>query len=120
METGEDEEAGKYINMIRKRAGMPDINSSGASLRDAVRHERRIELMGEDHRFYDIRRWMIDPQVMNGWATGVDIRTAHGATQPVYNVINVEEREWHNRWYFLPIDINEINKNVSLIQNPLY
>lgn len=120
VETGEEEEARKYINLIRTRAGMPAIHSSGAELREAVRHERRIELMGEDHRFYDIRRWMIAPQVMNGWATGVDIRTAHGATQPVYNVINVEEREWHDRWYFLPIDINEMNKNESLIQNPLY
>jgi len=106
--------------MIRKRAGMPDISTTGDDLIESVRHERRIELMGEDHRFYDIRRWMIAPQVMNTWLTGVDIRTPLGATSPTYNVINVEERVWNDRWYFLPISIDEMNKNTLLVQNPLY
>ncbi len=120
LEAGFEEDARTAVNRIRKRSGMPDITVSGAALREAIRHERKIELMGEDHRFYDIRRWKIAPQVMNVWATGVDIRTPIGATQPNYTVIDVEERIWHDRWYFLPIDINEMNRNENLVQNPLY
>lgn len=119
-ELGEEEEARTYLNTIRKRAGMPDVATTGDDLIESVRHERRIELMGEDHRFYDIRRWMIAPQVMNEWLTGVDIRTPLGATTPTYNLIDVEERVWKDSWYFLPISIDEMNKNTMLIQNPLY
>ena len=70
-----------------------------------------MELMGEDQRYYDIRRWKIAPQVMNQWAKGIEIKTPYGALAPNYTIINVEERLWNTKWYFLPIDVNEINKN---------
>ena len=49
--------------MIRTRAGQPNIaaGQSQAALRAAVRHERRIELAFENHRFWDVRRWVIGP-----------------------------------------------------------
>ncbi len=59
IELGQEAEARTYINMIRTRAGQPSINSTGAALKDAYRHERRIELAFEDHRFWDVRRWVI-------------------------------------------------------------
>jgi len=64
IELGQDAEARSYINMIRKRAGQPDISPSltGGTLRQAYRHERQIELAFEDQRFWDIRRWMIGPE----------------------------------------------------------
>jgi hypothetical protein len=64
IELGQDAEARTYINMVRHRAGQPDIPGSvtGDELRQKCRHERRIELAFEDHRFWDIRRWMICPQ----------------------------------------------------------
>src|SRR3712207_7714386 len=43
------------------------------------RNERRVELVFEEHRFFDILRWMIAPQVMSTTATGVDI-TLEGAS----------------------------------------
>jgi starch-binding outer membrane protein, SusD/RagB family len=64
IELGQDAEARSYIDMIRKRAGQPDISPSltGDALRQAYRHERRIEMAFEDQRFWDIRRWMIGPE----------------------------------------------------------
>lgn len=119
MELGEEEEARRYLNMIRKRAGLPGIATSGNELRNSVRHERKIELMFEDQRFFDIRRWMIAPQVITD-GYGVDIRYHQGAEKPVYTIIHVQDRSWKDRFYFMPIKLDELNKNKLLVQNPLY
>ncbi len=125
IELQEDVEARKYINMIRKRAGMPDINESGTALRDRYRHERRIELALEDNRFYDVRRWVIGPEGYKD-ATGVEIlyelQPDHStATVPTITPGNVVQgRSWDNKAYFFPIMRDEVNKNKSLVQNPGY
>jgi hypothetical protein len=59
IETGDETEATKWINKIRFRAGMPAVTDKGADLRDRLRNERRIELVYEEHRYHDARRWMI-------------------------------------------------------------
>ena len=49
------------LNIIRKRAGMPDLKA-GLSIPDfekRYRNERRIELAFEEHRYFDVRRWKI-------------------------------------------------------------
>ena len=54
-----DAKAQEYLNMVRSRAfGNSDhnINYSGAALTDAIYHERRVELMGEGHHFFDLVR----------------------------------------------------------------
>src|SRR5690606_22479661 len=66
IELGQYDEARKYINMIRKRAFMPETDESGEALKARYRNERRIELAIEDHRFYDVRRWMIAPEAYTG------------------------------------------------------
>jgi starch-binding outer membrane protein, SusD/RagB family len=122
---GDEAEARKYINMIRQRVGMPETNESGQALIDRYRNERRVELAYEDHRYFDIRRWMIAPQVY-GDAQGVEIRgrmTANNKVIPgeaTFKVIEVQERAWQDRGYFLPIKLDEVNRNSNLVQNPLY
>ena len=59
IELGEEDEARTWLNKIRFRAGMPAITESGEALRDRYRNERRIELVYEEHRYHDARRWMI-------------------------------------------------------------
>lgn len=124
IELGEEGEARASINMIRKRAGMPDITETGGALRDRYRHERRIELAMEDNRFYDVRRWVIGPE---GYAdaTGVDIRYKLNpdhttATRPTVTPKVIQTRSWNDKAYFFPIQRDEINKNDLLIQNPGY
>jgi hypothetical protein len=124
IELGEDDEAKTYLNMIRARAGMPPITSTGAQLMDDYRNERQVELAFEDQRYYDIRRWMI-PEVGYEDAKGVSITyplLANHTTSPTpdYTIIDVQEREWNPRFYFLPISLDETNRNPLLIQNPLY
>lgn len=120
IELGKDDEARTYINMIRKRAGMPDVTESGDALRQRYRHERRIELAWEQQRYFDIRRWMIAPQAMTD-AKGINIRYAVGkTTDPSYSVSTIEERAWDNKAYLMPIYLDEMQKNDLLIQNPGY
>ncbi|WP_229253770.1 RagB/SusD family nutrient uptake outer membrane protein [Dyadobacter sp. NIV53] len=121
---GEEAEAKKYLNMIRKRAAMPDITETGAALVKRYQNERRIEMAYEEQRFFDVRRWMIAPQVYSN-ARGVEPTYKLNpdkttAAKPTYKIIEVQERKWVDRNYFLPVKLDEMNKNNKLIQNPGY
>jgi hypothetical protein len=59
---GRNPEAAQQINDIRNRAGLPNL-AANANLTEALRHEKRIELAFEPHRWFDIVRWGIGPQV---------------------------------------------------------
>lgn len=47
--------AASYVNMVRERAGLQPITSEGALL-EIIYAERRLELVGEGHRFFDLVR----------------------------------------------------------------
>jgi hypothetical protein len=124
IELGEDGEARKYINMVRKRAGMPDMTESGTALRERYRNERRIELAFEDQRFYDVRRWMIGPKAYTGAMAASIVYKLNAdkttATIPTISHKLYESYSWNDKAYFLPILRSEMNKNDKLIQNPGY
>lgn len=123
MELGQDAEARTYINMIRKRSFMPDITESGTALKDRYRNERRIELAFEDHRYFDVRRWMIAPAAYQD-GEGVSIRHKVDASGNVisttYAKIVAQDREWKPSFYLFPVKLDEMNRNANLVQNPLY
>jgi hypothetical protein len=124
IELGEDAEARTYLNMVRRRAGMPETNESGADLKARYRNERRVEMAFEDQRYFDIRRWMIAPQAYTN-AEGVEIRDKmlpnnKPAGTGTFKVIKVQDRAWNDRGYLLPIKMDEMNRNNKLVQNPLY
>lgn len=60
-ELGKTGEAMTLVNEIRHRAGFaPAVDKKAASTEEArliVRHERQVELMFEEHRYFDCRRW---------------------------------------------------------------
>lgn len=124
IELGEDEEARTYINKIRTRAGLPGLTESGMDLRSRYRNERRIELAFEEHRFYDVRRWLIAPDVYKTthiakvvYKLNPDKTTA---TIPTITSEAFEAYAWNNKAYFLPIMRAEMSKNDALTQNPGY
>lgn len=49
------------VNEVRRRAGLNDLaaNLNQIQLREAIRHERRVETPFELIRYYDMRRWKI-------------------------------------------------------------
>ncbi|WP_299098854.1 RagB/SusD family nutrient uptake outer membrane protein [uncultured Winogradskyella sp.] len=55
----DDAKAQLYLNRVRNRAfGNTDneVSALGATLTEAIYHERRVELVGEGHRFFDLVR----------------------------------------------------------------
>lgn len=55
----DDAKARLYLNQVRRRAfgdTNHDITASGAALTDFILAERRVELLGEGHRFFDLVR----------------------------------------------------------------
>jgi len=123
LSLGQEDEARTYINKVRARAGMPPVTEGGEPLLERYRNERRIELAYEEHRYFDVRRWMIAENAYQN-ATGVSVTGNMDASGNIsnrtYSVISAQDREWNPRFYFLPIKLDEINRNKELIQNPLY
>ena len=80
IETGDwqNPDVEKYINMIRNRAGMPNMDKSvyntQEKVRELYRRERRIEFAFEGKRYDDIRRWGIGNETNQG--------TIYGAWNP--------------------------------------
>jgi len=69
----DDAKAQEYLNMVRRRAFGDlnhDITYSGAALTDAIYHERRVELMGEGHYFFDLVRTGRAASQIEGFTAG--------------------------------------------------
>lgn len=112
----------KYVNLVRKRAGLPNLPQglSKEEMREKIKHERRIELAFETHRFFDVRRWKDAAVSENRPIHSLNIFAgAHKQDDAFYKRIKVENRIFNSpKHYFFPIEQNEINKNVyNLMQN---
>ncbi len=110
------------LMLVRNRAsmGLPDPDASSVdSFRNAVKHERRIELAFEDHRYWDLIRWKDAVEVLNKPLTGVAI-TKNGESYS-YKTVNVADRVFQERNYYLPFTRVEVeNSKGTLEQNPNY
>ncbi len=109
----EEGNARNAMNLIRRRAGMPDVTETGAALLAKYRNERRVELALEGHRLWDVRRWMIGTE---GYANARGVKVINNE----YKEFDFETRAWKNSHYLIPIPRTEMNKNSALIQNPGY
>jgi len=134
---GDETTAKDWLNKIRFRAGMPAITETGAALVARYQNERNIEMLFEEQRFYDTRRWMIAPETQGQKVRIMTIsgklkagktvtvyrfdKTNYDYTYKVQNIESgVENRSWDDKLYFPPIKLDEMKKNNKLIQNPGY
>lgn len=113
----------KYLNLIRERAGIPEYGSQSleapsdqSDMREAIRKERRVELFVESVRYFDLRRWLLAEDKLDGPFYGMDINARDEAD--FYNVVEFENRVFRPQDYLWPIPQDEINANPSLTQNP--
>jgi hypothetical protein len=107
-------------NQTRKRAGLPEVPSSVSyeDLKEIIRYERRVELAFEDHRFWDVRRWMIAPETLGVPAKAVQvIKNEDGSF--TYTPYNLENRVWYDKMYFYPVPQRDL-KIGNWPQNPLW
>ena len=128
IELNELGDAMTALNQIRRRAGMPEFSGlDQATLRDEYRNERRVEMAFEEQRFFDVRRWMIAPQVFSKNAGGINIYLDGDSPTDRstwrnyrYQTYDVQQRAWNDKMYFMPIRLDELNRNNLLKQNPGY
>ena len=109
-ETGDTPGAYRYIQMVRDRVNLPDLETakpgmSQAQMREQIGHERFLEFPLEGHRFDDIRRWgwLQDPTKL-AWLKSRDAE---------FNSYTA------GREYF-PIPQLEMDNNPGTIQNDSY
>lgn len=114
------------INTIRRRAGVLELKESDLDvmpLMDWIRNERFVELWGEGHRYYDVRRWMIAPERLKAGAReGLNVLAKY---DPSFDEFNVRTKinqpfMWDNRMYILPVYADEVYSNPQMIQAPGY
>jgi len=121
---GDEVTCRQYINMIRNRTGvnMPPVTETGAALLARLQHERQIELCFEGHRYFDVRRWKIAPQVLNKIPKRMDIVKDLGTGIKTYTVATMANFTFvfTDKNYLAPIPKSEIEKNSLLEQNPGY
>ncbi len=137
IEVGEEAVALEWLNKIRFRAGMPALKVSGAALKEAYRHEKRIEMAYEEQRYHDARRWMVAPttlgrslqyiNVIGKFKPGKSMKEPYHYDPTVYDYTYTpveekshENRTWVDKMYFRPFSRDEINRNAKLVQNPGY
>lgn len=115
-------EIAEYVNEVRDRADMPDLPAglSQDQMRERIRHERRIELAFEEHRMWDVRRWMIAPDVLSAPLEGMQITRNPADSTFSYQRIVVENRVFEPKMYLYPIPQSEIAISTGLVQNPLW
>ena len=63
-------QARNYLNQVRNRAGLDDVSTSGNALLDDIYADRRSEMMGEGHRFFDLVRTGRATENIEGFTAG--------------------------------------------------
>jgi len=114
-ELGRTAEAYPYINMVRARVGMPDLENSTVftgigndqeKMREQLAHERIMELSSENTRWLDLARWgMFDNQEDIDYLSTRDVEFKNFE-------IGISDR--------FPIPYREISLVEGLEQNPGY
>ena len=86
---------------------MPPVTASDETeMRNRIKHERRIELAFEDHRFWDIRRWKIGDKTKAIYCIKITLENG----SPVYKKELLETRNWDDKMYLYPIPQTEYYK----------
>lgn len=127
--SGPSSEVYSYIDKIRERAGLqgvveswqlytnvPGKPASIEGMRDIIQKERLIELSFENHRYWDLRRWKLLQDYMNGPVQGWDIDSEQ--TEGYYNLITFFNQKFTMRNYLWPIRSEVLLLNPNLVQNP--
>ena len=119
----------KYLNLVRERAGLPDIETLNPAIRGnqelqraAIQRERQIELVTEGQRYFDVRRWMIADKNgegrQNGYVHGMNVRGESNDKEDFNRIVEASQIVFNRKMYLYPMPDSEMRKTKNLVQNP--
>lgn len=115
------------LNKIRTRVDLPPKTIADApdlsAFMKLLARERMVELAFEGHRFWDIRRWRIAGEVINGkqaHGTKITKKTDGTFTYEIVSCDGPDYRYFPEKYYLLPIPSSEWKNNVLCENNPLW
>lgn len=124
---GNTAKALENLNKVHQRAGLRAVTESDLiadyPLMEWIRNERFVELWGEGHRHFDIRRWGMGMEYLSsGKREGLNAEKIVAPTFEEFNtrVVVDQPYKWSDRMYIAPIFYSEIGKNRQLVQAPGY
>ena len=120
FELGKSGDALNAVNQIRSRAGIAALTSVN---REKIRHERKVELAFEGHRYWDLRRWRTAKTSLTGTFSGLryilDYTTRKYKLQVLDN-IDGRPAMFNDQNYYFPISLKRTGANKNLVENPGY
>lgn len=119
----------KYLNLVRERAGLPDIETLNPAIRGnqelqraTIQRERQIELATEGQRYFDVRRWMIADKNgegrQNGYVHGMNVRGESNDKEDFNRIVEASQIVFNRKMYLYPMPDSEMRKTKNLVQNP--
>ncbi|RNC63594.1 RagB/SusD family nutrient uptake outer membrane protein [Proteiniphilum sp. X52] len=119
---GADESVYNAMEVVRRRAGLGGTLPAGldqTGMRERIRHERKVELAFEGHRFWDIRRWRIAEELLHGKRFhGIKITENDNVKNyEVFEITTSPVQVFLPKHYLMPINFNELAKNPKLGPN---
>jgi hypothetical protein len=129
------QEALKYLNRIRERAGVRQyttadvspmdekfihVDDTQAELRRVIRAERRVELCCENNRWYDIRRWKEAENLPEMCGDDYGMNFQGSTPEEFFKRTVFQTRIWKRQYYWMPIYIDEYEKNPNLREAPFW
>ena len=117
---GNTSEALDVLNRLRQRAGMPDKSEI---TEDIIQNERLVELTWENHSYWDLRRWRIGKEVLDGVRLkGLRYTYNYDTKKYKITIANAEgvARTFQDRDYYLPLGVNRVSENPNFVENPGY
>lgn len=118
------QEMSAAISQVRIRGGVPDYDDGTYASKDlfrkALKRERQIELLGENHRYYDLRRWKDAPveEAMPVMGCNMDMTKDQKDLFHTPVVIPSLPTIFVKKMYLWPISHDELRRNKKLTQNP--
>lgn len=121
-ELGKNGEALELVNQIRNRAGIVALPAIDM---DKIRHERKVELAFENHRYWDLRRWRQAHTQLTRTFTGLryvlDFDTKKFLVQFIDKVDGeLSQPKFPEHNYYFPITPRRTASNYNLVENPGY
>jgi hypothetical protein len=122
LELGKTTEALDAVNEIRNRAGIPALTSID---RDKIRHERKVELAFEGHRYWDLRRWRMAEQSLSRSFSAIEYYLDYTTRKFKVGIVpNADGTgmvpKFFSYNYYLPITLSRTAQNSNLVENPGY